>query len=290
LAFDSPLKNNFSGQSRGMENNDRLRLNDPQRISSAVEGAEESLSRQQSTSYGSGDRSRQAPLIASRDSALGSSPQRGGRQQGYTYYQDESQFTTPAAIPANTMQFQSDYAHDPQRQQTFSQYNSNLMYNVPSQGPQSTNYDPSQGYQPRQSAAVEVLSNQFASVPQQYYPQSEPTSAAGGGVHLSQQQPSSQYTSLPFSQQNQPGRQPNLPQPYSTGMTLQQPSAPDQQMDFEGGDPPASHFDDAYTQYQTALRSTFRNTQDGRLVEAGESLATLTDWLLSNASELGRSQ
>ena len=48
-----------------------------------------------------------------------------------------------------------------------------------------------------------------------------------------------------------------------------------------------SSFDDAYNQYQNALRQTFENTRGGRLVEAGDSLLDISGWLLGHAEELG---
>lgn len=48
----------------------------------------------------------------------------------------------------------------------------------------------------------------------------------------------------------------------------------------------SASFEEAYGQYQTALRGTFQNMRDGRLLEAGRSLLELSTWLLSNVVDL----
>jgi hypothetical protein len=49
----------------------------------------------------------------------------------------------------------------------------------------------------------------------------------------------------------------------------------------------SSAFDQAYDQYQSALKQTFLDTRSGHLIEAGISLEKVSDWLLSHAAELG---
>lgn len=46
-------------------------------------------------------------------------------------------------------------------------------------------------------------------------------------------------------------------------------------------------YDEAYNQYQKALRETFEHTRTGRLIKASESLLTISGWLLGHAVELG---
>ncbi|KAH0566320.1 hypothetical protein GP486_000291 [Trichoglossum hirsutum] len=192
---------------------------------------------------------------------------------------EDPQYATPA-LPGGTMQYQSEYSQDPQRQQAFHQFGSNPMYNVPQQVSQNPSYDPVQQYPPRQSAAIEVLSSQFAGV-QQFY---EPTSAPGP-VGPSQHA-HSQFSSIQYPQQSSLGRSP-LPQPYASGLgSLSQVSAPEPMEEQEFGQG-SSAFDQAYDQYQTALKQTFLDTRSGHLIEAGNSLEKVSDWLLSHAVELG---
>ena len=66
-----------------------------------------------------------------------------------------------------------------------------------------------------------------------------------------------------------------------------QPSGPDA---LEEQNPEATKFDQAYSQYQDALKRTFENSHAGRLVEAGASLLEISEWLLGHAAELGTVQ
>ena len=45
--------------------------------------------------------------------------------------------------------------------------------------------------------------------------------------------------------------------------------------------------DDAYTDYLEKLKQTFQDSQDGRLIEAGQGLLELSEWLSSHASDFG---
>ena len=157
------------------------------------------------------------------------------------------------------------------------------MYNMPQQAPPPPPYDPVQQFQPRQSAAVEVLSTQFG-VPQ-YYPAADPTSAPG--------QMGQQYAAAPFPQQmayQQPTQA--VRAAVSTGYTASiadyvQPSAPEIP---EQQDPAqdANSYDAAYRRYIERLRGTFKDVQDGRIVQAGQCLLELSEFLLGQAVELGK--
>lgn len=50
----------------------------------------------------------------------------------------------------------------------------------------------------------------------------------------------------------------------------------------------STNLDDAYGQYQQALRATFDYTRAGRLVDASRSLLEISEWLVGNARELGK--
>lgn len=49
----------------------------------------------------------------------------------------------------------------------------------------------------------------------------------------------------------------------------------------------AASSDDAYSQYQQALRMAFDHTRAGRLVDASQSLLEISEWLVCNSRELG---
>lgn len=113
----------------------------------------------------------------------------GGQSQGitgYGYTQGQQQYA-PQLQDAG-LQNQLDVSQNPQQ---YTQYPSNLMSNMPQQAPQQFSYEPIQKFQPRPSAAVEVLPNQFGVL--QYYPPSAPTSVPSPITQ--------QYASTPYQQQ-----------------------------------------------------------------------------------------
>ncbi|RPB05798.1 hypothetical protein L873DRAFT_1825076 [Choiromyces venosus 120613-1] len=185
----------------------------------------------------------------------------------------------------NPINYQSEYQPDSQhRQQNYPPYSSNLVYNIPQQTHNSS-YAPVQSYAPRQTAAIEVLSSQFAGSSQYYVPGESPTSVPTGVSH----HPSSSQFSSPSYAQYSPTAA-RLPHAYASAIPeLNQPPAsePVEDPEFSQQNHSATALDDAYNQYQSALKRTFQNMRDGRLGEAGTSLLTISDWLLSNAVELG---
>ncbi|MCJ1361512.1 hypothetical protein MMC16_000612 [Acarospora aff. strigata] len=237
---------------------------------------------QQQPGAAASDRYRQPVALASRDPTAAQSGGRSGNVQGYgSYgYTEPSQFGAPS-LASSSMQYPSDYAQNSQRQpQQFTQYAPNIMYNVTQQPPPQSPYETVPQYQPRQSAAIEVLSTQFG-VPQ-YYAPNEPTSAPGPAVP--QAYAPAQF--LTYPQQPSIGR-PSLGQSYPTGMAEYAPQGASEVLEQQEVAQEPSSFDDAYNQYQNALRQTFENTRGGRLVEAGDSLLDISGWLLGHAEELG---
>lgn len=185
-----------------------------------------------------------------------------------------------------------------QVQQPFAPYDSEMVYNINQQAPTQTPYEVVSSYgSARQSAAMDALSSQFA-VPQ-YFPPNDPTAAgdpALGSSYLN--------SHLSLSAYNQPGpigrstaTQPfpatmaELP-PGGTAARMEpaSPSHPQQQ------EPPSSsqevaepaNLSEAYGQFQRALRGTFDQTRTGRLVEASRSLLEISEWLVTNARDLGK--
>ncbi len=238
---------------------------------------------QQQSGVGAADRFRQPLALATRDPTASASGGRSGNVQGYGNYgyAEQSPYAAPS-LATSSMQYPSDYTQSTQRQtqQQFTQYAPNVMYNVPQQPPPQSPYDSVPQYQPRQSAAIEVLSTQFGVPP--YYASNEPTSAPGPAVP----QPYAPTQFLTYPQPPSVGRA-SLGQSYPTGMAeFAQQGATELLERPELAQEPSS-FDDAYNQYQNALRLTFENTRGGRLVEAGQSLLEISGWLLGHAEELG---
>lgn len=240
---------------------------------------------------GSGDnvseRFRQSQLLTARTPTTASMNPVGGNPQdlgGYGYAQGQ-QYATPQ-MQGTSMQYTADYPQDPQRQQQFQQYTSQMMYNVSPQTQQQSPYDTVPPYQPRQSAAVEVLPSQFG-VPQ-YYNSGETTSAPEPAP-IVQEYATAQFHPPLLYHPSAPIAQSTLTSSYTPGMAdLAQSNAPaPNPEEVETQDQDEGAFDRAYAQYQDALKRTFENTREGRLVEASQSLLEISEWLLGAAGELG---
>lgn len=153
---------------------------------------------------------------------------------------------------------------------------------------------PVAGVGARQSAAIEALSAQFA-VPQ-YFPPTEPAGTGFISPYLTPHQ-------LPpaFNQPGHIGRS-RAPQSFpgtmadftpvaSTTRLEQQQQQSSVQPQTQTQQQPASseslNVGEAYAQFQQALRVTFDHVRAGRLAEASRSLLEISEWLVSNARELG---
>lgn len=267
---------------------------------------------QQYSGQSGSDRFRQASLTGQSPT---SAPNAG--RYSYGYGSDSGQFVGPS-MQSGGMPYSSEYSqeraqtqtHQSQPQQQYSQYGSNMLYNVPGQqqaSPQSP-YESVQPYQHRQSAAIEALSSQFG-VSQNYYVQGDsgtggpgPTSTPTGAT-MAQQNVPPQYSGLAYTSQDSPiGRQSLASASYTPGMTdpathgsgaygshgysggggrqQQQQSQPSQQ--------PQQDLSAAFNAYQDELKRVFEHVRDGRLDGAGRLLTDITGWLLSNAEVLGK--
>ncbi|KKZ61278.1 hypothetical protein EMCG_04086 [[Emmonsia] crescens] len=209
---------------------------------------------------------------------------------GYGYTGSHS-YSTPSlqggTLQSGGLQYQSNFPPSSRnqqpdhQQQRLSQYESDMVYNITPQAQPQPPYEGVSHYQPRHSAAIEVLATQFG-VPQ--YFQAEGSAVAGVS---DQYLTASQVQSTPYSQ------------PASLARATTTSTLPETMADLhastatEGLGHPgfpresSAGFDDAYNQYQRALRQTFENTQSGRLVDASQSLLEISEWLLGNATELG---
>ncbi|KAL8679243.1 MAG: hypothetical protein Q9186_004485, partial [Xanthomendoza sp. 1 TL-2023] len=232
-------------------------------------------------------RLRQAQLMTGRSPTAGSTvPTSGTHHQelGNFGYQQGPQY--PAAqLQGSSLQYPTDYNQDPQRPQNFPQYTSQMVYNVPQQNQPRSPYDAVPQYQPRQSAALEVLSNQFGV--SQYYNTNE-AMGASGHTSTPQQYAPSQFNQSIAYQTPEVGRN-TIASPYSVGMTeyaqgTTQEGPPDvaEQQEEEN-----ANLAEAYNDYEEALKATFEKTSKGRLIEAGRSLLEISEWLLGHTKELG---
>lgn len=274
-----------------MENNDRR-----QRQSTSGYAGQQGLIQPQS----------QYPVVSASDryrpplttQAPASAPSSGSRAnpQSYAYAYGEGSQLLGAAIPPAGVAYTADYAPEQQRtSQSYSQYGQNVMYNVSSQqaaAPQSP-YESVQPYQRQNAshntAAIEVLSNQFG-VPQSYYVAGEsagPTSAPA--TAMSAQNVPTQYSSLGYQPGQSPVGRDTLAPSYTAGMS--DPS----QTASQGGFPQpgyaqqgSSANEEAYATYQTQLKKVNEYVRDSRIKEAGELVLSMSEWLLANAAAYGK--
>lgn len=221
----------------------------------------------------------------------------GGASAGYgAYYQDPSAtgFSPATGMQQNTMgyhQSTTGYGQDARQTPNFpGSYNPNMMYNVPQAGAQSTVYDtPGSSFDLRQPAAQQIMPTDVTNT---YFP-SEPTNAAAASG-MQQQQPSTAQSAAVYQQGSTDTRNSMLNYPSNvagmgTMATQAASSVPDVSMEESGDYQGNTDLNQAYQQYQDALKEVFSNIKKGALAAAGESLRSVSEWLLSNVNELGRS-
>lgn len=176
-------------------------------------------------------------------------------------------------------------------------YESAMLYSFhPQQGPTQgggSAFEVVPQYSIRQSAAMEALSNQFA-IPPYFNPEETSTTGVPGlSPYLNAHQP-----------YNHPGsmqRPNNTAQPFPTTMTdfssigtcsaSRIDTQPMNQSTESATQPQSDHdtssLEEAYSQYQRALCATFDHTRAGRLLDASRSLLEISEWLVTNARDLG---
>lgn len=233
------------------------------------------------------DRFRQQPLSAQ---ALGSASSggAGANLQGYHYGYGEGGQFAGTSMQGAALQYPTEYAQDPQRQQQYSQYGANLLYNVAQaqqHGTQQSPYDAVSHYQHRPSASLDVLPNQFG-VPQQYFVEGSFTGASA--PPLTAQQNPSQYPSMTYAQQ-QPASRQNLGSAFVPG--INDPSQGNSQASMvaqEYAPQEQQNYEDHYRAYHNHLRQTNQHAHDGKVAEAAQLLLEISEWLLGNVERLGK--
>lgn len=214
-------------------------------------------------------------------------------------YTDSPSYSTPSlqggTLQSTGLQYHSDFTSSPSRQdqsttthqqghhpQRLPQYDPEMVYNIAPHAQPQPSYETVSQYQPRHSAAIEVLATQFG-VPQ-YFSGDEPEGpGAAASQYLTEQVQPTQYPHpTPVTR---PNASVSFPEPLTD---FNHPMAADtlETQNFLGES--SSGLEDAYNQYQQALGQTFSNARAGRLKEASQSLLELSDWLLGNAVELGK--
>jgi len=237
------------------------------------------------------DRFRQAQLLDTRTPAP--TPLLAGagapHDLGPFAYGQGQQYQTPQ-MQAPPFHYPPEYLQDSQRQR-FPQYSPQMMYSGPHQPPsqspynvphQQSPYDPSAQFQPRQTAAIEVLSSQFG-VPPQYHSASEAPNASAPAAM------SQGYQTAAFQQPMQYNASDAL------GRSTLASSYPAMSLDFSQAGSAEEHprtESDVATEnndrYYRAIGETNQSTSRGMLVQAANSLMQISHWLLTNAVRLGR--
>lgn len=187
----------------------------------------------------------------------------------------------PPQVQSSSLQFPTDYHPDLQRSQNFPQYPSQMAYNVPQQQQPRSPYDAMPQYQPRQSAALEVLSNQF-SVPH-FYQGGESIGVSAQTSPAQHYAPSQFQQPLPY-QATGIGRS-AIPPAYPTDMA-EYPHSGTQEAAEQAQPESATHGAELH-RYQQTVRGVFEDIGRGRLVEAAQSLLEISERLLGRAKDLG---
>lgn len=168
-----------------------------------------------------------------------------------------------------------------------------MMYNVPQATTQNPVYDtPGSSFDLRQPAAPQMMPADTTMTAQ--YFSNEPTNAAAASA-MQQQQPSSAQAAAVYQQgpsdrntmMNYPS---NIAGMQTMGAQATPTAPPDVSMEDSSEYPGGADLNQAYTQYQDALKEIFKNIRDGALVTASESLLSVSEWLLSHVHELGKNE
>lgn len=167
-------------------------------------------------------------------------------------------------------------------------YTPTMMYNVQQTGgPQNTAvYDASQQFPSRQAAGMPMMATDVTTP----YFSNEPSNT----TPTSTMQTQTTSSSTPQVYQQQPGMH-----GYSAGSMTAIGGGMPAQTSTAGGSTSASGdvrmeeeypgLEEAYANYQAALKETFQNIRDGVLATASQTLIEVSDWLLSHVVDLGTS-
>lgn len=135
--------------------------------------------------------------------------------------------------------------------------------------------------QQRQSAAIEVMANQFAGggIPP-YMQQSESSTPVQPSTQYLSSQPEQQYGSMSYSR---PQLQPPFT-PVSAEYSMLEQSLPQQTQEETNA---RQATEEGRRQYEQQLRATFDAITAGRVTEASGKLVGVTEWLVGSVRALG---
>lgn len=199
-------------------------------------------------------------------------------------------------FPIEPLRHQTDQRHIPpasdfrqdensQKTQQFAETNPNLVYGFnQSMQSQPTSYEVSLAGQSRQSAALVPHPPQINV--SQYFAVDDPvvtSHAEAPPRYLTPQLPLT-----PFHQDQTIGRLTAAhlyPATMANFSALGTRDSLEQHLDTAVE---VNHLDEAYSQYQQALRSAFDQIRAGRLVEASRAILEISNWMVANARQLGK--
>ena len=228
---------------------------------------------------GGNDRYRPAPINTSPHTPRSI----GGGSGNYSgYYQEPTSAVSSTSIPPGDLTgYGSDYNQDGrQHSQSFGGYNTTaMMYNVAQSNTQTSVYDGHQ-FGSRQPAAMQMITPDVTST---YFGTdaanasasslNPPAHNSGSSTSLYQQNPSINYTS-------------NMP---SAGTMQQQvQGSADVSMNEEDAENSDGALEEKWHNYQRQLATIFQDIANGLLDSASETLLTISNWLLSQVSDLGK--
>ncbi|KAK7998748.1 hypothetical protein PG991_014943 [Apiospora marii] len=192
----------------------------------------------------------------------------------YSGYYQETVAAFSSAMPRSTMSYQ--YGQVTQEPKDTGTCNPSLVYNIPHTSVQSTVYHTNQLLPLWQPTALRRPAGMAAS-----YLLSEPTDTRTAPA-LSAQAVSSGASEVdpPVLAEESAVLDGQRSVPSTSGIP-QASEAPEKQ------DSASTEMGEAYAQYQTTIKEIFTNIRNGVLSSASESLVAVSDWLLSNVTELG---
>ncbi|KAH2178202.1 hypothetical protein KXV74_004456, partial [Aspergillus fumigatus] len=297
----NPARMVSRGRLRGMGGDSRrMKQHDP---SSFTTSSGQTRRGVPSASHGAADRFRQHGQSSTRGNHPGlSQTATRSRLSAYMEYGYTDTAFQDDPLHGNELQPYPTTLREQQRQQSiqqpFAAYESEMVYNLGQQGPTQNPYEVVPQYPARQSAAIDALSSQFA-VPQ-YFPTNEPM-ATGVPAEVSpylnpQVSPSAYNQARPFGRSSAmqpfPATMAEFTPVGATARRLEQQETSQQQQHHSQQQqqhviPDSTNLNEEYGRFQRVLRSTFDHIRAGRLVEAGRSLLEISEWLVTNARELG---
>ena len=199
-----------------------------------------------------------------------------------TGYYAEAGTGFSSAMPQNTISYQPDYGQDGRQTQTFAPYSNSLIYPLSQNAPQTPVYDGSQQFSASRQA-IPPLGLMNTSVGTPYFTEATADPPVTAPSIQSHTQSSSSSTSA-FPQTQLPSYGSNIPGVGSMAQTT--PDTTDVSMG-QGEYSAGAGLEEKWSQYQSALRSIFRDVMGGALESAQGSLMTVTNWLLSQVVDLG---